>query len=96
MRTSLSEGNMNMITSTSKQPYNDFILDMLNKLERVHANGIAVVILTDNENMTGYWNMNTNDLAIAKTELEFDMIDRFIMVNSDRYFGAEDKDDESV
>ena len=87
---------MNMITSTSKQPYNDFILDMLNKLEQVHVNGIAVVILTDNENMTGYWNMDTNDLAVAKTELEFDTIGRFIMVNSDRYFGAEDKDDESV
>lgn len=87
---------MNMITSTSKQPYNDFILDLLNKLEQVHVNGIAVVILTDNENMTGYWNMDTNDLAIAKTELEFDTIDRFIMVNSDRYFGAEDDDDESV
>lgn len=87
---------MNMITSTSKQPYNDFILDLLNKLEQVHVNGIAVVILTDNENMTGYWNMDTNDLAVAKTELEFDTIDRFIMVNSDRYFGAEDEDDESI
>lgn len=87
---------MNMITSTSKQPYNDFILDLLNKLEQVHVNGIAVVVLTDNENMTGYWNMDTNDLAIAKTELEFDTIDRFIMVNSDRYFGAEDEDDEGI
>lgn len=87
---------MNIITSTKNSPYNDFILDMLNKLEQVHVNGIAVVILTDNENMTGYWNMNTNDLAIAKTELEFDTIDRFIMVNSDRYFGAEDEDDESI
>lgn len=87
---------MNIITSTKNSPYNEFILDLLNKLEQVHVNGIAVVILTDNENMTGYWNMNTNDLAIAKTELEFDTIDRFIMVNSDRYFGAEDDDDESV
>lgn len=87
---------MNIITSTKNSPYNDFILDMLNKLEQVHVNGIAVVILTDNENMTGYWNMDTNDLAIAKTELEFDTIDRFIMVNSDRYFGAEDEDDESI
>lgn len=87
---------MNIITGTKNSPYNEFILDMLNKLEQVHVNGIAVVILTDNENMTGYWNMDTNDLAVAKTELEFDTIDRFIMVNSDRYFGAEDKDDESV
>lgn len=87
---------MNIITSTKNSPYNEFILDMLNKLEQVHVNGIAVVVLTDNENMTGYWNMDTNDLAVAKTELEFDTIDRFIMVNSDRYFGAEDKDDESV
>lgn len=87
---------MNIITSTKNSPYNEFILDLLNKLEQVHVNGIAVVILTDNENMTGYWNMNTNDLAIAKTELEFDTIDRFIMVNSDRYFGAEDEDDESI
>lgn len=87
---------MNIITSTKNSPYNEFILDLLNKLEQVHVNGIAVVILTDNENMTGYWNMNTNDLAIAKTELEFDVIDRFIMVNSDRYFGAEDEDDESI
>lgn len=87
---------MNIITSTKNSPYNDFILDMLNKLEQVHVNGIAVVILTDNENMTGYWNMNMNDLAMAKTELECDMIDRFIMVNSDRYFNAEDEDDESI
>lgn len=87
---------MNIITSTKNSPYNEFILDLLNKLEQVHVNGIAVVILTDNENMTGYWNMDTNDLAIAKTELEFDTIDRFIMVNSDRYFGAEDEDDESI
>lgn len=87
---------MNIITSTKNSPYNEFILDLLNKLEQVHVNGIAVVILTDNENMTGYWNMNTNDLAIAKTELEFDVIDRFIMVNSDRYFNAEDEDDESI
>lgn len=87
---------MNIITSTKNSPYNEFILDLLNKLEQVHVNGIAVVILTDNENMTGYWNMNTNDLAIAKTELEFDVIDRFIMVNSDRYFNAEDEDDEGI
>lgn len=87
---------MNIIATTNNSPYNKFILDMLNRIEQVHVNGIAVVILTDNENMTGYWNMNTNDLAIAKTELEFDMIDRFIMVNSDRYFNAEDEDDESI
>ena len=87
---------MNIITTTNNSPYNKFILEMLNRMEQVHVNGIAVVILTDNENMTGYWNMNTNDLAIAKTELEFDTIDRFIMVNSDRYFGAEDEDDESI
>jgi hypothetical protein len=87
---------MNIIATTNNSPYNKFILDMLNRIEQVHVNGIAVVILTDNENMTGYWNMDTNDLAIAKTELEFDMIDRFIMVNSDRYFNAEDEDDEGV
>lgn len=87
---------MNIIATTNNSPYNKFILEMLNRMEQVHVNGIAVVILTDNENMTGYWNMDTNDLAVAKTELEFDTIDRFIMVNSDRYFGAEDKDDESV
>lgn len=87
---------MNIIATTNNSPYNKFILDMLNRIEQVHVNGIAVVILTDNENMTGYWNMDTNDLAIAKTELEFDMIDRFIMVNSDRYFNAEDEDDESI
>ena len=87
---------MNIITTTNNSPYNKFILEMLNRMEQVHVNGIAVVILTDNENMTGYWNMDTNDLAIAKTELEFDTIDRFIMVNSDRYFGAEDEDDESI
>ena len=87
---------MNIITSTKNSPYNEFILDLLNKLEQVHVNGIAVVILTDNENMTGYWNMDTNDLAVAKTELEFDTIDRFIMVNSDRYFSVEDEGDESV
>ena len=76
---------MNIIASTSKQPYTEFVANSLNKIEPYIVKGIAIVILTDSENMTGYWNMELVDKIQAKTEIEFDCIDGFILANKDRY-----------
>ncbi len=79
---------MNIIASTSKKPYTEFIADALNKAEPYNVKGIAVVILTDTENLTGYWNMDLSDKIRAKSELEYDTMDDFIMANIDRYGDA--------
>ena len=76
---------MNIIASTSKQPYTQFVAEMLNTLEQYNVKGIAVVVLADNENLSGYWNMNLYDKSRAKNEIEFDCIDEFIKTNIDRY-----------
>lgn len=76
---------MNIIASTSKQPYTQFVAEMLNTLEQYNVKGIAVVVLADNENLSGYWNMSLYDKSRAKNEIEFDCIDEFIKTNIDRY-----------
>ncbi|MGN0163519.1 MAG: hypothetical protein ACI4EA_08090 [Candidatus Ornithomonoglobus sp.] len=76
---------MNIIASTSKQPYTKFVTEMLNTLEQYNVRGIAVVVLADNENLSGYWNMNLYDKSRAKNEIEFDCMDEFIKTNIDRY-----------
>lgn len=40
---------MNIITSTSAQPYNEWIADALNRFEKYHVKGIAVVALTEED-----------------------------------------------
>ena len=80
---------MNIIASTSKQPYVEFVADMLNRFEKYNINGIAIVALTDKDNLTAYWNMDLYDKTTAKTELEFDCIDAFIKINADRYSETE-------
>ncbi len=76
---------MNIIASTSKQPYVEFIAEVLNEFEQHNICGIAVVALCDDCNLTGYWNMSLNKKEMAKTEINHDCIDELIKNNADRY-----------
>lgn len=86
---------MNIITSTSAQPYNEWIADALNRFEKYHVKGIAVVALTEEDyTLTGYWNMTLNDKLWAKEEINFDAIDEFLKNNAERY-GLSIEDEEA-
>lgn len=76
---------MNLIISDNQKDYSQFLLELMNVLEEYEVKGIAVVALTPNENLTGYWNMDLKDKLTAENEIRFDNIDEFIRVNFDRY-----------
>ena len=77
---------MNIIASTSDKPYRKFFAEALNTFEKYNITGIAIIGLTDSENLTGYWRMSLLDKETAKTEIGYDCIDEFIKNNADRYF----------
>lgn len=85
---------MNVIVSTSEQPYTQFMAEAMNTFEDYNIKGIAIVALTDGDTLTGYWNMNLDDRAKVKTEVEFDCIDEFMKRNIDRYIDYESEDGE--
>lgn len=59
----------------------------LNDVDLSKADKIAVVIFNENgTTICGYHNMELKDKALAKHEIEIDIIDNIINVNSDRYF----------
>ena len=62
--------------------------DFINKIDIEKAEKIAIVIFNKNGTTEcGYFNMDLRDKALAKHELEIDIIDSVIRVNKDRYFG---------
>lgn len=73
-------------------PYNEFLVEGLDKSEEHDIKGIAVVALTDKETLTGYWNMSLTDMSKAKSEIEFDIIDKFVTDNVDRYMGTSEEE----
>ena len=79
-----------IIISNKDKKYHEFVLEMLEALEEYDVKGIAVVALTDSDNISGYWNMNLYDKIKAKTEIEFDCIDNFIKTNKERYLNEEE------
>lgn len=81
---------MNIIISDKKQDYAEFMTEVLNTFQKHKINGIAVIALCDDENLTGYWNMSIYDKLTAENELRFDAIDEFIKVNRDRYLGDDE------
>lgn len=85
---------MNIITSTSDKPYREFFVEVLNTFEKYNITGIAIVGLTDGENLTGYWRMSLRDKETAKTEIGYDCIDEFIKNNADRYFEVAEKNED--
>lgn len=51
------------------------------------AEKVAVVIFNkDGTTECGYYNMDLKDKALAKHEIEIDIMDCIIKVNKDRYF----------
>ena len=81
---------MNIIISNEKQDYTEFIAKALNEFEHHEVKGIAIVALCEDENLTGYWNMNLYNKLTAENEIRFDTFDEFLRVNQDRYFGDEE------
>lgn len=76
---------MNVILSSSNEDYTKFIAEMLNMLENYTVKGIAIQVLTNEEVLTGYWNMSLKDKEQAKANIGYDCIDEFIRSNADRY-----------
>jgi hypothetical protein len=65
------------------------IEDFLNKIDTTEAEKIAVIIFNrDGTTTCGYYNMELRDKALAKHELEIDIIDGVIRINNDRYFDS--------
>lgn len=61
--------------------------DFINKIDLTKAEKIAVVVFNnDGTTECGYYNMDLRDKALAKHELEIDIVDSIIKVNKDRYF----------
>lgn len=61
--------------------------NFIKKIDLSKAEKIAVVIFNkDGTTECGYYNMNLKDKALAKHEIEIDIIDGIIRENKDRYF----------
>ncbi len=70
------------------KPYSQFITDALQQLANSGINKIAVVGLADDGTaLTGYYGMDTMDIAATAQHLQFDAIDKFIYANLERYSG---------
>ena len=67
--------------------YEQSLKDFINKIDLTKAEKIAVVVFNDDVTTEcGYYNMELRDKALAKHELEIDIVDSIIKVNKDRYF----------
>jgi len=84
---------MVIITSDNQEEYHAFIAETLQLFEEHNIKGIAVVALTGEETLTGYWNMTLKDKAEAKSAIGYDIVDGLIMANRDRYFPQEDPEE---
>jgi len=83
-----------IVSDKQNQPYTEFIAGALEALEGQDVTGIAIVALCKGEAMTGYWNMSLRDKAQAETEIRYDTIDQFLLVNKERYLeGGETYED---
>ena len=74
-----------IISDKQQQEYAGFMAETLSLFENHDIKGVAIVALTDEETLTGYWNMCLKDKSIAESEIRYDVIDSFLLVNKDRY-----------
>lgn len=59
----------------------------LENIDLEKAEKMAIVVFNkDGTAECGYYNMDLRDKALAKHEIEIDIIDSIIKVNKDRYF----------
>ena len=70
-----------MILGTEPHEYKEFIEEALNYFEKLEIVGIAIVGLTPDNVLTGYWQMELLDKQTAKDQLELDIIDDYIHAN---------------
>lgn len=64
------------------------------KIDLEKSDKVAIVIFNkDGTTECGYHNMDLKDKALAKHEIEIDIIDNIIKVNKDRYFGENEEND---
>lgn len=60
--------------------------DFIKKIDLEKAEKMAIVIFNnDGTTRCGYYNMSLRDKALAKHEIEIDIVDGIIKVNKDRY-----------
>ena len=63
------------------------IKEFVKSIDLTKAEKIAIVVFNnDGTTECGYHNMDLRDKALAKHELEIDIVDSIIKVNKDRYF----------
>lgn len=74
-----------VVFSSKQSDYASFINETLDQLEDYNVKGLAVVALTENDDLTAYWHMSVRDKAIAESAIRYDAIDSVILANRDRY-----------
>lgn len=66
------------------------IKEFVKNIDLTKAEKIAIVVFNnDGTTECGYYNMDLRDKALAKHELEIDIVDSIIKVNKDRYFNEQ-------
>ena len=77
---------MVIIMSDKQQDYHAFMVETLQMFEEHNIKGLAIVALTDEETLTGYWEMDLKQRADAEIAIRYDVVDGLIMANRDKYF----------
>ena len=66
------------------------IKEFVKNIDLTKAEKIAIVVFNnDGTTECGFYNMDLRDKALAKHELEIDIVDSIIKVNKDRYFNEQ-------
>lgn len=73
-----------IITDVPKD-YTSFLSEAINFISENDVKGIALVAVTEEDNLTSYWNMSLRDKERAEMAIRHDVTDQFIMANIDRY-----------
>jgi len=68
----------NWILDTENSEYREFMQEALNMMEKMEVVGIAIIALTPDNTLTGYWGMELQDKQTVKDQIELDIIDEYI------------------
>ena len=68
----------NWILDTENKEYREFMQEALNMMEKMEVVGIAIIALTPDNTLTGYWEMELGDMQTAKDQIELDIIDKYL------------------
>ncbi len=76
---------MTFLISDNQQDYHKFVAEAVEMLRAYEIEGIAIVALTPEANLTAYWNLDLRGKTIAQSEIEMDRWDNFLQANTGRY-----------